>query len=151
MSNFYKTPLILILFTLINIYVLIYNYNPWSENNYELKQEVDPSNVDDKTFTKLKHIERYFGRDDSRDFFRYKCKNMKRIGGEMRFIQAVPDALYRFFIFIGLLVILTVFFFFRPINKFRYFEDFLVIIISSPLGRLHRARSQSYGEEKLWI
>ena len=31
----------------------------------------------------------------SRDFFRYKCDNRKRIGGYSNYIQAVPHDLYR--------------------------------------------------------
>ena len=32
----------------------------------------------------------------SRDFIRYKCKNLKRIGGYPGFIALVPNDLYRF-------------------------------------------------------
>ena len=31
----------------------------------------------------------------SRDFYRYKCENRKRIGGYSHYIQAVPHDLYR--------------------------------------------------------
>ena len=30
-----------------------------------------------------------------RDFFRYKCQNLRRIGGLMKFIEKVPHDLYR--------------------------------------------------------
>jgi hypothetical protein len=31
----------------------------------------------------------------SRDFYRYKCKNRKRIGADPTFVNRVPDILYR--------------------------------------------------------
>ena len=38
---------------------------------------------------------RYFGQDDLRDFYRYQCKDRKRVGGKPGCVKAVPDALYR--------------------------------------------------------
>ena len=38
---------------------------------------------------------RYFGHDDLRDFYRYQCKDRKRVGGKPGCVKAVPDALYR--------------------------------------------------------
>jgi hypothetical protein len=33
--------------------------------------------------------------EHSRDFYRYKCKNRTRIGGDAKYLNIVPDKLYR--------------------------------------------------------
>ncbi len=45
--------------------------------------------------TSSKKLTRHFGEGDLRDFYRYECKNRKRIGGKPGCVKAVPDALYR--------------------------------------------------------
>ena len=39
-----------------------------------------------------------FRKSETRDFFRYDCKNLKRIGGLASSIEKVPNDLYRLYV-----------------------------------------------------
>ena len=106
MRKSFNSTWFVVIFSIVNICALIKNYE--YATNKEPNNFPPPKNTPEKTAenskqiatsntSEAKTIERYFGREDSRDFFRYKCKSKKRVGGEPRFIQAVPDALYRSF------------------------------------------------------
>ena len=103
--NSFKLGLGLILFILV---FFIFNYKTSEENDeiakihrteYKGKQPVITNNNDDTVETNGLNLRSSFindfGEETSRDFFRYKCKNLKRLGGKPEYINKVEDKLYR--------------------------------------------------------
>ena len=49
------------------------------------------------TFSKIKCNYQFLkGKSEIRDFYRYDCKHLKRIGGFEKFVKLVPHDLYRY-------------------------------------------------------
>ena len=102
MSRNLNTILFLTL-TFISFTLLILNYkhsskikhlNKMIEKYKEISLIINGKNDENK---KIDNSDLFYKYDElmSRDFYRYKCENRKRIGGYSHYIQAVPHDLYR--------------------------------------------------------
>ncbi len=74
---FKNSNFIFAILTFLNIYLFFKNFEP--------------------TFSKIKCNDQFLSRkSEIRDFYRYDCKHLKRIGGFEKFVKLVPHDLYRY-------------------------------------------------------
>jgi len=72
-------------------------YFKQSKNNCKTEDKVSVIDFHTESSQKLdsSNYGTFIETDYSRDFYRYKCKNRKRIGANKIFVDIIPDKLYR--------------------------------------------------------
>lgn len=100
-NNFFNRAFYFLVVLVLNIICLCLNiyYANYLNSPMQLQalNRLEIFNTDLTLMQKRAIFMSVLGDSISRDFIRYKCNNLKRMGGYPGYIKRVPDDLYRFF------------------------------------------------------